>query len=83
MWGCGPIYKLHKLSGIGKNSNVFNKPLVLKSYPVEDGSYRLTVAFPGKKGNDGQSFFENLKQSLSIDESNFHKTILQLIDEKT
>lgn len=34
-------------------------------------------------GNDGQFFFENLKQSLSIDESNFHDTILQLIDEKT
>lgn len=39
----------NKLSGIGKDSKVFNKPLILKSYPVGNGSYRLTVGFTGKR----------------------------------
>jgi hypothetical protein len=37
-----------KLSEIGKNSKAnFNKPLILKSYPVENGNYRITIAFTG------------------------------------
>jgi hypothetical protein len=36
-----------KLSGIGQNSTKFNKPLVLKSYPIGAGVYRLTVGFTG------------------------------------
>lgn len=39
----------NKLAGIGTNSPNFNKPLVLKSYPVENGNYRLTIGFSGQK----------------------------------
>jgi len=42
----------YKLGGIGKDKEVFDQPLVLKSYPVEDGSYRVTVGFTGEvEGN--------------------------------
>ena len=33
-------------------------------------------------GNDGESFFKNLKRVLEVDESNFHETVLRLIKEK-
>ena len=38
-----------RLAEIGKNSEGFHSPLILKSFPVENGSYRLTVAFTGVK----------------------------------
>ena len=39
----------------------------------------LTLIYSGK---DGELFFENLKRILNIDETNFHKTILRLVNEK-
>ena len=38
-----------KLAEIGNDSKEFHNPLILKSYPVENGSYRLTIAFTGTK----------------------------------
>ena len=38
-----------KLSRIGKDTKVFHQPLILKSYPVENGSFRLTIGFTGIK----------------------------------
>lgn len=49
----------NKLSGIGKNSKAnFNKPLILKSYPVENGNYRITIAFTGST-NESPFVFQN------------------------
>ncbi|MEP2057975.1 MAG: hypothetical protein ABJJ05_09225 [Maribacter litoralis] len=33
-------------------------------------------------GNEGESFFQNLKTILNVDETNFHETILRLIKSK-
>ncbi|BDD09293.1 hypothetical protein FUAX_17250 [Fulvitalea axinellae] len=38
-----------KMAGIGKGSDSFNHPLILKSFPLEDGSFRVTVAFTGTR----------------------------------
>jgi len=39
-----------KLAGIGTSASLtFHDPLIVKSYPIEDGSYRITVAFTGLK----------------------------------
>ena len=54
----------HKLAGIGKNSNAFNNPLVLKSYPVENGNYRLTIAFTGEK--EGKPFVYQVTELKAI-----------------
>ncbi len=39
----------NKLGGIGKGSEIFHKPTVLKSYPIANGAYRLTIGFTGNK----------------------------------
>jgi hypothetical protein len=41
-----------KIAAIGKNSEDYHQPIVLKSYPIGNGSYRLTVGFTGvRNGN--------------------------------
>jgi hypothetical protein len=54
----------NKLSGIGVNSQNFNKPLVLKSYPVENGNYRLTVGFSGQI--EGQPFIYQITELKAV-----------------
>lgn len=53
----------NKLSGIGKNPN-FHNPLVLKSYPVENGSYRLTIGFIGER--EGQAFIYQMTELKAV-----------------
>lgn len=48
-----------KLSGIGKHDG-FHQPLVLKSYPVGNGNYRLTIGFTGAR--DGQPFIYQMTE---------------------
>lgn len=40
-----------KIAGIGKRS-YYHSPLILKSYPVENGNYRLTIGFTGVKEDE-------------------------------
>jgi hypothetical protein len=54
----------NKLAGIGKNSEEFHKPLVLKSYPVENGSYRLTIGFTGE--SNGQPFIYQMTELKAV-----------------
>lgn len=54
----------NKLAGIGKNSGNYNKPLVLKSYPVENGNYRLTVGFSGVR--EGQPFIYQMTELKAV-----------------
>lgn len=53
----------NKLSGIGKSTN-FDNPLVLKSYPVENGNYRLTIGFTGEK--EGKPFIYQITELKAI-----------------
>ncbi len=50
----------NKLAGIGKDSKEFNEPLVLKSYQVDNGNYRLTIGFTGQR--DGQPFIYQMTE---------------------
>ncbi|MFK7775428.1 MAG: hypothetical protein AB8F94_25025 [Saprospiraceae bacterium] len=61
----------NKLSGIGKNSTTFNRPLVLKSYPVEDGNYRLTIAFTGER--EGNPFVYQVTELKAIPYNNHYR----------
>lgn len=58
------VFFFNKLSGIGKDSKKFNKPLVLKSYQVENGNYRLTVGFTGKR--EGQPFIYQITELKAV-----------------
>ena len=53
-----------KLAGIGQNSESFHKPLVMKSYPIEDGAYRLTVGFTGER--EGQPFIYQITELKAV-----------------
>lgn len=53
----------NKLAGIGKHSD-FHKPLVLKSYRVENGNYRLTVGFTGER--EGQPFIYQMTELKAV-----------------
>lgn len=53
----------NKLSGVGNDSNKFHQPLILKSYPVENGSYRITIAFTGTKS--GKPFVYQVTELLA------------------
>lgn len=52
-----------KLAGIGSKC-YFNDPLVLKSYPVEDDCYRLTIGFTGNK--EGQPFIYQITELKAV-----------------
>ncbi|MFK7923762.1 MAG: hypothetical protein AB8H47_17515 [Bacteroidia bacterium] len=53
----------NKLSGIGKTPS-FHKPLVLKSYHVENGVYRLTIGFTGER--EGQPFIYQMTELKAV-----------------
>lgn len=53
----------NKLSGIGKHPD-FHNPLILKSYPVGNGNYRLTIGFTGIK--DGQPFIYQITELKAV-----------------
>ncbi len=53
----------HKLAGIGRKDYYYD-PLVLKSYAVENGNYRLTVAFSGER--EGQPFIYQVTELKAI-----------------
>jgi len=53
----------HKLGGIGQHAD-FHNPLVLKSYPIGDGCYRLTIGFTGEK--DGQPFIYQMTELKAV-----------------
>ncbi|MEN0050955.1 MAG: hypothetical protein AAF806_28075 [Bacteroidota bacterium] len=52
-----------KLGGIG-NHIAFHDPLVLKSYPIEEGNYRLTIGFTGEK--EGKPFIYQITELKAI-----------------
>ncbi|MDE5421526.1 hypothetical protein L3073_04855 [Ancylomarina sp. DW003] len=54
----------NKLAGIGKDSKEYNRPLVLKSYQVENGNYRLTVGFTGQQ--KGQPFIYQITELKAV-----------------
>ena len=54
----------NKLAGIGKDSKEYNKPLVLKSYRVDNGNYRLTIGFTGER--DGQPFIYQMTELKAV-----------------
>ena len=53
----------NKLAGIGKQGD-FHKPLVLKSYPIKNGAYRLTIGFIGER--DGQPFIFQVTELKAV-----------------
>ena len=54
----------NKLSAIGKDSENFHHPLVLKSYLVEDENYRITVGFTGER--DGMPFVYQITELKAV-----------------
>lgn len=61
----------NKLAGIGKNSEIFNKPLVLKSYPVENGIYRLTIGFTGER--EGLPFIYQVTELKAVTYKDYYR----------
>lgn len=61
----------NKLAQIGKNSEDFNKPLILKSYPIENGIYRLTIGFTGQK--KGQPFIYQITELKAVPYKNHYR----------
>lgn len=53
----------NKLSGIGKQ-DYFDRPLVLKSYRVEDNAFRLTIGFTGER--DGKPFIFQMTELKAV-----------------
>ncbi len=61
----------NKLAGIGKDSKEFNEPLVLKSYQVDNGNYRLTIGFTGQR--DGQPFIYQMTELKAVPYKNHYR----------
>ncbi len=53
-----------KIAAIGKNSEDYHQPIVLKSYPTGNGNYRLAVGFTGEK--EGNPFIFQITEFKAV-----------------